>query len=129
MIHKLTIKDPTKTPMPWLGKVNALKALREFAFKPGLNVLWGLARLLHCEQGGRPLVTQESLSDLVGGSFDDVDIKAGVKLVVSADSDLEWRGAQARRSGSRASLNEIAAGGSRSIRRQTPQVQSSHKVA
>lgn len=89
MIYKLKIKDPTQTPVPWLAKVEAFKAPRAFEFKPGLNILWGrngagktsltkvLARLFHCEQGNHPLVTQESLSELVR---EDIDLKKGLKI-------------------------------------------------
>lgn len=69
MIYKLSIKDPAKTPVRWLAKVDAIQQQRVFEFKPGLNILWGrngsgktslikvLARLFHCEQGNHPLVT------------------------------------------------------------------------
>jgi predicted ATPase len=81
MIYKLDIKDPTKTPVKWLGNVEALKKPRAFEFKPGLNVLWGrngsgkttltllLARLFHCEQGNHPVVTRDSLDALAGSGF------------------------------------------------------------
>jgi predicted ATPase len=77
----------------WLSSVEAFKKPCTFEFKPGLNVLWGrngsgktsltkvLARLFHCEQSNHPIVTQESLTDLVGGSFvDTIDLKAGLKI-------------------------------------------------
>ena len=92
MIYKLDILDAAKTPVPWLSSVEAFKKPCAFEFKPGLNVLWGrngsgktsltkvLARLFHCEQGNQPIVTQESLSELVGGRLDDVDIKKGVRV-------------------------------------------------
>lgn len=92
MIYKLSIKDAAQTPVPWLANIDAFKTRREFEFKPGLNVLWGrngsgktsltkvLARLLHCEQGGNPIVTHESLSELVGGSFSAIDVRKGVAI-------------------------------------------------
>jgi energy-coupling factor transporter ATP-binding protein EcfA2 len=92
VIHKLTIKDPSQTPVRWLAKVDALKAPRTFEFKPGLNVLWGrngsgkttltkvLARLFHCEQGNHPTVSQESLAQLVGDRFDPIDLAKGVAI-------------------------------------------------
>ncbi len=92
MIYKLDILDPTKTPVPWLASIDAFKKPRAFEFKPGINVLWGrngsgktsltkvIARVLHCEQGNHPVVTQESLSDLVGGSFDGIDPKQGLAI-------------------------------------------------
>lgn len=81
MIHKLVIKDPTKTPVKWLANVAAFKQPRTIEFTSGLNILWGrngsgkttltklLARLFHCEQGNHPTVTQESLDTLVGGGM------------------------------------------------------------
>ena len=76
MIHSLNLHTPSDTPIGWLGEVATLKKPREFSFKPGLNVLWGrngsgkttilklLATLLHCEQGGRSIITQDSISAL-----------------------------------------------------------------
>ena len=76
MIHSLDIKHPANTPLKWLGQVESLKAPRNFTFTPGLNILWGrngsgkstvlklMARVLHCEQGGGPLISETSLSDL-----------------------------------------------------------------
>jgi energy-coupling factor transporter ATP-binding protein EcfA2 len=93
VIYKLDILDPSKTPVPWLPSVEAFAKPRSFEFKPGLNILWGrngsgktsltkvIARLLHCEQGNQPFVTQESLRELVGGRvLDDVDLKAGLSI-------------------------------------------------
>ena len=93
MIYKLDILDPAKTPVAWLSRVEALAKPRSFEFKPGLNILWGrngsgktsltkvLARLFHCEQGNQPIVTRDSLNELVGGShMVDVDLKAGLKI-------------------------------------------------
>ncbi len=89
MIYKLAIHDATKTPVKWLAKIDAFKQPRTFDFKPGLNILWGrngsgkssltkvLARLFHCEQGNQPIVTKESLTDLIG---DVGDLKAGLKI-------------------------------------------------
>ena len=92
MIYKLDIRDPSKTPVKWLASIEALTKPRSFEFKPGLNVLWGrngsgktsltkvIARLFHCEQGNQPLVTQESLSELVGGGFETIDLKKGLTI-------------------------------------------------
>lgn len=77
MIHTFEIKDPEKTHIPWMSKVQTLAKPRKFEFTPGLNILWGrngsgkstlikaIARLTHCEQGGRPCVTRESMGRLV----------------------------------------------------------------
>jgi energy-coupling factor transporter ATP-binding protein EcfA2 len=76
VIRSLEIKDPGSTPIGWLDKVEALGKPQRFEFRPGLNVLWGrngsgkttiiklLSRLLHCEQGGVPMVTEESIRTL-----------------------------------------------------------------
>ena len=77
MIHNITIKDPKKTPVPWLPKVPFLATEGTvIGFKPGLNILFGpngsgkttlllaLARVFHCEQGGVPTITHESLRGL-----------------------------------------------------------------
>jgi len=92
MIYKLNLIDPAKTPVSWLPRVEALAKPREFEFKPGINVLWGrngsgkttltkvLARLFHCAQGNQPLVTQESLLELTGGSYASVDLKQGLSI-------------------------------------------------
>lgn len=92
MIHKLDILDPTKTPVPWLARIDALAKPRVFEFKPGLNILWGrngsgktsltkvLARLFHCEQSNHPCVTQESLRELTGGGFEPIDIQKGLSI-------------------------------------------------
>ncbi len=91
MIYSLDIKDPTKTPLHWLGKVPALMAPRRFVFKPGLNILWGrngsgkttltklLATLLHCEQGNFPRVTHTSLQNLVA-NHEPKHIRAALRL-------------------------------------------------
>lgn len=55
---------------PWVSKVAALK--QKIEFKPGLNVLWGrngcgkstllegIARMFHCHQSGRQVITNSS---------------------------------------------------------------------
>lgn len=93
MLHRLTIKDPSKTPVKWLAQVDAFKQPREFTFTPGLNVLWGrngagktsltklLARIFHCEQSGAPVVTEESLRVLAGNSINnELDVEASLEL-------------------------------------------------
>lgn len=76
MITSFDIKDPAKTHISWMPKVPALAKPRKFEFKPGLNILWGkngsgkstiikaMARLLHCEQGGTPCLTYNSVRTL-----------------------------------------------------------------
>ena len=76
MIRHVTILDPTRTPVRWLAQVPYLAKPTTIEFSPGLNVLWGpngsgkstiltcLARLLHCEQGGRTVVTPTSLAEV-----------------------------------------------------------------
>jgi energy-coupling factor transporter ATP-binding protein EcfA2 len=78
MIRSIHIHHPEKTHTPWMGTIPALAKPRKFEFTPGLNILWGengsgkstlikaMARLLHCEQGGVPTMTQTSLSSLLG---------------------------------------------------------------
>ena len=92
MIYKLDILDAAKTPVKWLSSVETFKKPCSFTFRPGLNILWGqngagktsltkvLARLFHCEQSNQPIVTQESLLELVGGSFEPVDIPKGLAI-------------------------------------------------
>jgi energy-coupling factor transporter ATP-binding protein EcfA2 len=94
MIYHLSIKDPAKTPVKWLADVAAFRQPRAFEFKPGLNILWGrngsgkttltkvLARLFHCEQGNQPVVTEESLRELVGdGSLKVADVRGSLSVV------------------------------------------------
>lgn len=76
MIYSVEIKDPNKTIIYWLGKVPVLAKPKEFIFKPGVNILWGMngsgkstllklmARLFHCEQSGNPVVTMSSIGEL-----------------------------------------------------------------
>lgn len=78
MIRSIHIHHPEKTHTPWMGKIPAMAQPRKFEFTPGLNILWGengsgkstlikaMAQLLHCEQGGVPIMTQTSLSNLLG---------------------------------------------------------------
>lgn len=79
MIRKLSILDVNATPISWWPKVDALKELQEITFEPErINILWApngigkstiiraLARMTHCEQGGVPKVTRESIGHFVG---------------------------------------------------------------
>lgn len=93
MIRKLSIVDVNATPISWWPNVNALRNFREITFEPErVNVLWGpngigkstivlaLARLTHCEQGGVPKVTKQSI-----GHFVDHLGKVNSGLRLSAD--------------------------------------------
>lgn len=94
MIHELHIEDPDRVPVEWWPQVKALKDRRLFEFGPGLTILWGpngsgkstllkmLARLTHCEQGGVPLVTRESLRTLLRSGFGpDAEVRDGARIV------------------------------------------------
>lgn len=73
MISAIRVTDPSRCCVVHWEKVAALKGLDRLEFKPGLNILWGpngcgkstvltlLARMLHCEQGNRTVVTQTSV--------------------------------------------------------------------
>jgi len=73
MIEALHIKDRKDMPVEWWHKVKRLQRRKVFRFKPGINILWGpngsgkttilraIARMTHCEQGGRSVITQSSL--------------------------------------------------------------------
>ena len=73
MISELLIEDLNRSCVHHARDVPFLRGRKEIAFKPGLNILWGgngvgkstilsaIARMLHCEQGGRTTVTKDSL--------------------------------------------------------------------
>lgn len=98
MLYSLDIRDPKSTPIAWLAQVEALAKPRVFAFKPGLNVLWGrngsgkttvlklLTTLLHCGQSGLPSVTQTSARELVG-SFDAKERVSRIKKAIVLKHD------------------------------------------
>ncbi|MHC4406953.1 MAG: AAA family ATPase, partial [Planctomycetota bacterium] len=79
MIKTLHITDPNNTPVKWWADVEGLQGIDRFDFTPGINILWGpngigkstiilaLARLTHCEQGGRSVVTSTSIRQLERG--------------------------------------------------------------
>lgn len=76
MIRSLKIVNIDATPVPWAPKAKLLQGMTEFKFENGLNIVWGengtgkstlisiMARLLHCEQGGKQKVTAESTRNL-----------------------------------------------------------------
>jgi predicted ATPase len=78
MIRALQIKDGTRMPCAWWKEVEALRALDRIEFAPGLTIVWGpngcgkstllraMARMTHCEQGGVPTVTYDSVRALHG---------------------------------------------------------------
>lgn len=84
MIKRYTVTDPTSTHIKWWPEVPALKQ-GSWTFKPGLNILWGkngsgkstlikaMARLMHCEQAGRSVVTQHSKGEFC--AYDRKDLK------------------------------------------------------
>ena len=73
MISELAIDDLNRSCVHHAREVPFLKEHDRVGFKPGLNILWGgngtgkstilsaIARMLHCEQGGRTCVTKDSL--------------------------------------------------------------------
>lgn len=95
MIRSFEIHDPTNTSVDWMAKVPALSKPRKFEFKPGLNILWGkngsgkstlikaLARLLHCEQGSVPTLSQNSIREMFDRrrSLTDPDMAAFTKAM------------------------------------------------
>ena len=98
MIYSLDIKVPNHTPVKWLGDVPTLKEPKAFTFTPGLNILWGrngsgkstllklMSMLLQCDQGGVPLVSETSISELCermafGGKLTKAQLLKSVKLV------------------------------------------------
>lgn len=99
MIRSFTIHDPQGTHIKWFGEVDTLKQPRTFEFKPGLNILWGkngsgkttvikaMARLLHCEQSGDPVVTKHSVGEL-GARFQFGDTPVtSLKAAMTLDHD------------------------------------------
>lgn len=101
MIKELRITDPKDTYVKWWPKVKNLKTRRVFKFKPGLNILWSpngtgktsilrqLSGYLHCNQGGRSVVTQASVQEASmlgkgkkkkGSPFKSFTVPHGVKV-------------------------------------------------
>ena len=93
MITELFVEDPERTPCKWWPKIEAYQGRERFEFNPkGLTILWGpngsgkstllkvLARLTHCEQGGVPKVTQQSISELSDGFGPDKTWLDGVRI-------------------------------------------------
>lgn len=73
MISELVIEDLNRSCVLHAKDVPFLQSLPRLEFKPGLNILWAangagkstvlkaLARMLHCEQGGKSVVTRDSI--------------------------------------------------------------------
>ena len=73
MISEVILQDLSRACVPHAPAVKSLQGVRRVEFKPGLNILWGpngsgkstlltaIARMLHCEQGGRTCVTDHSM--------------------------------------------------------------------
>lgn len=95
MLSDLKIIKKDRLPCPWWNDVDALRKRKSVSFTPGLNCLVGpngsgkstilrtLARMLHCEQSGRQVVTEGSIRELMslglgGGSNGVLD---GAELV------------------------------------------------
>ena len=76
MVTKITIKDPTKTPIAYWQTVPWLKSLNDLDFSPGLNVLVGpngsgkstllkaIATATHCIQSGVSHITNTSCREM-----------------------------------------------------------------
>ena len=96
MITELRADDPKRSCVLHWDKVKWLQGRKNIEFKPGLNILWGpngsgkstvltaLARMLHCEQGGRTVVTRDSFS-AVFNIPDSKNPKAGKRVDTLAD--------------------------------------------
>jgi predicted ATPase len=97
MIKALYIKDPDNGPVKWWPDVEALSKREVIHFEPGINLIWGpngvgkstllsaLARLSHCEQGGRSTITRSSVDSF----FEIADMKKirdGMRLEFDAHS-------------------------------------------
>lgn len=73
MISELCIDDLNRSCVHHAREVPFFKEHKSVEFEPGLNILWGgngtgkstilsiIARMLHCEQGGRTCVTKDSI--------------------------------------------------------------------
>lgn len=89
MIKLLTTTAKARTPVHWWSKV--FPKAQTWKLEPGINILWGpngsgkstillmLARLHHCVQTGRTLVTANSLRDLNDGRLAD-GAPVGIKV-------------------------------------------------
>jgi len=76
VIRAVVCEDAARASVPWWSSVPFLVAHPRIEFTPGLNVVFGpngsgkstllraIARVLHCEQGGAPLVTATSVEAL-----------------------------------------------------------------
>ena len=93
MIKSLHISDPADTPVKWWNDVEALRSVKRFDFTSGVNIIWGpngigkstvilaLARLTHCEQGGRSVVTSTSVEHFRRDRYDwKKEIRRGMRI-------------------------------------------------
>lgn len=76
MIRSINITNPDNAVVPWWKNASGLKGLTRMDFKPGLNAIYGpngsgkstllmtIAKMLCCHQGGRQVVTGESLREI-----------------------------------------------------------------
>ncbi len=100
MISRLLVKDSARSIVPWWSQVEALRALTEVCFKPGLNVLWGrngagkstilkaLSRLTCSEQGGRSVVTEDAIRAFFPGFGADEEDNFGLLLEHDAQATV-----------------------------------------
>jgi predicted ATPase len=106
MIYSLKVTDPKMTSTPWWSEVETLSRVEKFEFSSGLNIIWGrnasgkstilqlLAQWFHAFQGGRSLVTEDSIhksrspdrsSDFKSAILDGAEVKHDGKPVIYHD--------------------------------------------
>lgn len=91
MIESISINDPQQAPVEWWAE--HFPEPKAFEFKPGLNILWGkngagkstllkvIARLLHCEQSGKSVITSTSVRNMCHRDIDLKKMMEGVQFV------------------------------------------------
>lgn len=97
MISELRIDDLSRSCVHHAREVPFFKEHKAIEFKPGLNILWGgngtgkstiltaIARMLHCEQGGRTCITKDSLSAVFEVPSKDLKARHGERSDTLAD--------------------------------------------